>query len=295
MSSPSQQFSVADLEVTASDFDMCRALDIFQKQGALVVRGLSRHYVEPLMRDIEEALERACNALPQAKRSETHADAWITPDGSSFNEDPDKPGRMLINGLRCNALTSAAFLESLLNPSLLEILEEILGPDIELWRWGQTIYRQPDCGVPKSLHQDEFYFEHKLHSTVAVLTYAVDVDLDNSPLHVVPGSHKLGVLEHVDDQWAGFALQDPAWWDRAVPITGRAGDSIIFNGLTVHGSPANRSDRARPVFIQRYRRADDFCVVDVSNVADREKSLKDPITQKTSEDWGLMVRGLRRN
>jgi phytanoyl-CoA hydroxylase len=148
--------------------------------------------------------------------------------------------------------------------------------------------------VPKSLHQDEYYFEHQHHSTVGVLSYATDVDMDNSPLYVVPGSHKLGTIEHIDDQWAGFALPDESWWDKAVPVTGKAGDAILFHGLTVHGSPANRSDRPRPVFIQRYRRADDFCTIDVGNSQDRRQAERSPATHKSPDDWGLMVRGLRR-
>jgi ectoine hydroxylase-related dioxygenase (phytanoyl-CoA dioxygenase family) len=181
-----------------------------------------------------------------------------------------------------------------LNPKLLDVLEAILGPDIELWKWGQCVYRQPDSGIPKSLHQDEYYFEHKHNSSTGVLSYATDVSLNNSPLYVVPGSHKLGLMEHVDDQWAGFALPDESWWDRAVPVTGRAGDSILFHGATIHGSPANRSDRPRPVFIQRYRRADDYCMIDVVSKQDRDRAEKNPVKNKTSDDWGLMVRGLRR-
>ena len=148
--------------------------------------------------------------------------------------------------------------------------------------------------MPKSLHQDGYYFEHKLQSPTAVLSYAVDVDMGNAPLYVVPGSHELGLVRHEDDRWAGFALNDPVWWERAVPIEGRAGDAVIFHTCTIHGSPDNRSDRPRPVFIKRYRRADDFCVIDVANVADRQRAEQAPVTAKTEDDWGLMVRGIRR-
>jgi len=109
-------------------------------------------------------------------------------------------------------MVSAAFLASMLNPKLLDLLSQITGPDLELWKWGQCVYKQPKSGVPKSLHQDGYYFEHKLQSPVAVLSYVVDVDELNGPLFVVPGSHALGLIEHEDDKWAGFALNDPVWW-----------------------------------------------------------------------------------
>src|SRR5581483_11117001 len=131
----------------------------------------------------------------------------------------------------------------------LDIMEAILGPDVELWAWGQCVYKEPESTNPKSMHQDGYYFEHKGEGPVAVLNYAVDTDLENGALHVVPGSHRLGPVEHVDDRWAGLALDDPAWWERAVPVCGQAGDAIIFHALTVHGSLENRSPRPRPVFI----------------------------------------------
>jgi len=285
---------VSELEVRHDDLDPQKVAEIYREHGAVVLRGLSRQYVQPILRDIEEILAQSLVLLPQATKMSKHKASWTTPDGTSFNEDPNQPGKMVVNSLKLNAQVSAAFLQSLLNPRLLDVVEAILGPDVELWKWGQCIYRQPDNGVPKSLHQDECYFEHQQHSSTAVLSYAVDVDMVNAPLYVVPGSHKLGVLDHIDDEWSGFALEDSSWWDRAVPITGQAGDAILFHGLTVHGSPANRSDRPRPVFIQRYRRADDFCVIDVGNVAARREAEQCRVTSKAADDWGLMVRGLRR-
>jgi len=284
----------SELEVSVDSLNPLQAAEIYRQHGVVVVRGMSRSHVEPVLRDMEEILAQSVSLLPQAVKTAKHKATWFTPDGSTFNEDPNHAGTMVVNSLKFNALVSAAFLQSLLNPQLLDVVEAILGPDIELWKWGQCIYRQPDSGVPKSLHQDECYFEHAQHSPMAVLSYTVNVDLVNSPLYVVPGSHKLGVLEHIDDQWSGFALEDASWWDRAVPITGQAGDAILFHGLTIHGSPANRSNRPRPVFIQRYRRADDYCVIDAGSVAVRREAEQRRLSAKGQGDWGLMVRGLRR-
>jgi phytanoyl-CoA hydroxylase len=179
-----------------------------------------------------------------------------------------------------------------MNLALLDLVEAIIGPNVELWKWGQCVYKQPQTGVPKSLHQDEYYFQHRYHSTVGVLTYAIDTDLTNGALQIVPGSHNLGVLEHYDDQHAGFAL-DASWWQQALPIPGKAGDSILFHGLTIHGSEENRSDRPRPVFIQRYRRTNDFCTINVGTMAERREAERNPRTTKSDDDWGLIVRGVR--
>ena len=286
--------SVEDFDFTAGQVDVDAMTEAYRRHGAVVVRGLSEDYVADLLQDMEAILEQSQALLPEAAAAKHHANAVTTPDGTLFNADPSDPGRMVVNTLRLNAMISGAFLRSLINPELLELLAALIGPDIELWKWGQCVYKQPRTGVPKSLHQDGYYFEHKLQSPTAVLSYAVDVDMGNAPLYVVPGSHELGLVRHEDDRWAGFALNDPVWWERAVPIEGSAGDAVIFHTCTIHGSPDNRSDRPRPVFIKRYRRADDFCVIDVANVADRQRAEQAPVAAKTEDDWGLMVRGIRR-
>jgi len=276
------------------NLDFPAVVETYQRYGAVVIRGLMRSHVAPILSHIEQLRQQAVSLLSQAMRSDTHRNAWITPDGSLFNEDPGQPGKRVINSLRVNALTSGAFTSALLDPRLLDVVEQLLGQDIELWKWGQCVYKQPHTGVPKSLHQDGYYFEHRYQSPIAVLTYAVDVGQLNGPLFVVPGSHQQGLIEHVDDRWAGFALSDDKWWERAVAIEGKAGDTILFHANTIHGSPDNQSDQPRPVFIQRYRRADDFCVIDVGNVADRRAAEQSPLSCKTDDDWGLMVRGIRR-
>jgi len=293
MKQSDQNISVKELEVSIDRLDIARATAIYEEHGAVVVRGLSKAHVKPVLRDINAILQEAVSLLPKAVRNATDGGLY-TPNGARFADDPKHPGKPMLHSLKCNGLISAAFMQSLLNPTLLDILEAILGPDIELWKWGQCAYKQPGTENPISLHQDGYYFQHKHETPIGVLSYAIDTDLSNGPLHIVPGSHRLGPLEHVDDKWAGLALADPSWWEKAIPLPGRAGDAILFHGYTIHGSTANRSDRPRPVFIQRYRRADDFCIINVATMKDRREAEKKPIQAKTADDWGLMVRGLRR-
>ncbi len=286
--------AVEDLEWPNEDVDFRKAKAIYEECGALVLRGVAREYVGRILKDMERVLEEAQSLLPEARPHAIHRNAWVTPDGTMFNEDPDRPGEKVVNSLRFNGLVSGAFTVSLMNPRLLDVVEALIGPDLELWKWGQCIYKHPESGVPKSMHQDEYYFQHKYNTTVGVLTYAIDTDEANGALQVVPGSHKLGPVEHIDDAFAGFCLDD-SWFDRAVLVPGKAGDAILFSGLTVHGSLANRSSRPRPVFIQRYRAAYDFCVMDVGNTEERRKAEANPRVEKAADDMGLMVRGLRRS
>ena len=80
-----------------------------------------------------------------------------------------------------------------------------------------------------------------------------------------------------------------------LPIEGNAGDSIFFNVKTIHGSKPNYSDKPRPVFINRYRRPDDFTIVSATTTANRAEAEKRAAeAKKTNEQRGLMVRGFRR-
>ena len=190
--------------------------------------------------------------------------------------------------------TSAAFLRAAVDPTALDILEAVLGPNIELFGSGQSLVKEPVGGHPKHLHQDSAYFEHRYEGPVGILSYVVDTDLVNGALHVVPGSHQQGQLRHVDT-FSHLGLDEDEWpWEAALPIVGQAGDSIFFHVKTIHGSKQNHSHTPRPVFINRYRRPDDYAVIratTTSNRAEAEKQAQD--ARRENEPQGLMVRGFR--
>ena len=176
---------------------------------------------------------------------------------------------------------------------MLDVVEAILGPDIELYGSGQVLVKEPVGGHPKNLHQDSAYFEHKYEGPVAALTYAVKTDLTNGALHVVPGSHRLGQLQHVDT-FSHLGLDDGQWpWESALPICGEPGDTILFHVKTIHGSRGNRSDKPRPVFIHRYRRIDDYVVVSATTVEKRAAAEKKAGEARKTGQENLVVRGYR--
>ena len=111
---------------------------------------------------------------------------------------------------------------------------------------------------------------------------------------MVPGSHKLGVLRHVDT-FSHLGLDPDIWtFAKAVPIEGRAGDAIFFHINTIHGSPENHAQGPRPVFIHRYRRADDYVVVNATGTANRGEAEQRVAAAKKENQLGFMVRGSRR-
>ncbi|HRJ48781.1 MAG TPA: phytanoyl-CoA dioxygenase family protein [Opitutaceae bacterium] len=290
MSTPT--ITVQDLEVFADRLDTGRAAAIYREHGALIVRGLMKPYLADIRRDIEASVAQALALLPQAQQVR---EGWNTPDGTLFLPAPAHFGRaQQIMVLGCRYDTSAAFFRSAFEPKLVDILAGIIGPDIELFMNGQCLYKEPVGGHPKHLHQDSAYFEHRFEGPVGVLNYAVDTDLVNGALHVVPGSHRLGQLRHVDT-FSHLGLDPAEWtWEQALPLCGEAGDSIFFHVRCIHGSKENHSNGPRPVFIHRYRRPDDYVVVNATTADNRAVAEKHAAAaKKENAQRGLMVRGFR--
>ena len=284
--------TVEDIEVFADDLNPQAAAETFKKHGALVVRGLMKPYIDEIHRDIEAAAAESIASLDCAEKI---VEGWRTPNGTLFLPAPPGYSRdKQIMVLAINYFTSAAFFRSALDERALDIVEAILGQSVEVYGNGQCLYKEPVGGHPKHLHQDSAYFEHRYEGPVGILNYVVYTDLVNGALHVVPGSHRLGQLRHIDT-FSHLGLDDDEWpWERALPIVGKAGDSIFFHVKMIHGSKQNHSDKPRPVFINRYRRVDDYVVGGGTTTANRAEAEKRAAeAKKTNEQRGLMVRGFR--
>jgi ectoine hydroxylase-related dioxygenase (phytanoyl-CoA dioxygenase family) len=249
-------------------------------------------FVEQIRQDIEACADEARAMYDQARKV---PEGWLTPDGTLWIPAPKGFTReRQIMVLACNYKNSAASFLSAIDPKTLDLVEAIVGPDIELFMDGQCLYKEPVGGHAKNLHQDAAYFEHRYEGPVASLNYCVDTDLINGALYVIPGTHRLGMLGHVDTS-SHLGLDEKQWpWEKALPITGKAGDSIFFHVKTVHGSKSNSSNAPRPVMIHRYRRADDYVVISATSVEARNASAAQIEQAKKDNQKGFMVRGRRK-
>ena len=287
------QTTANELSVSIDDLNIAQAAAIYRKHGCLVARGLMNPYIADMARDIDATVQQSIALLDKAER---RAEGWVSPNGSLFIPAPEGYQRdKQIMTVGINYLTSAAFLRAAMDDTALDMLEAILGPNIELFGSGQSLVKEPVGGHPKHLHQDSAYFEHRYEGPVGILSYVVDTDLVNGALHLVPGSHKQGQLRHVDT-FSHLGLDEDEWpWEAALPIVGQAGDSIFFNVKTIHGSKQNHSDTPRPVFINRYRRPDDYAVIRATTTANRAQAeQRAQQARRADEPQGLMVRGFRR-
>jgi phytanoyl-CoA hydroxylase len=285
--------TLADIELQADALDVRRAASIYDEHGCLVVRGLMREYASAIRDEILRSMAIAVDLLEQGRGTEV-PEGLTTPDGTLFIKAPEsfsRPWQVMVTS--CRYTTSSTFFRSATDPALVGIAREILGENVELFMNGQCLCKEPAGGHPKLLHQDASYFEHKYEGPVAVLTYAVPTTIERGALHVVPGSHRFELLEHVDTE-SHLGLDPNTWtFDAALPVEGEPGDAIFFHVKTIHGSPPNYSTEPRPVFIHRYRRADDYVVISATTVANRETRAKQVEAAKKENQFGFMVSGFR--
>jgi len=284
--------AVSDIEFFAEDMDLARAAAVYNELGCLVVRGLMKSHLEDMRREIDLLIEESLSQVDQAEKIEL---GWITPNRTLWLPAPEGFDReMQLMVLSLSYRNSSAFTRAAMNERTLDMVEAVLGPNIELADDGQALVKEAVGGHPKMLHQDAAYFQHRYEGPMGQLTYVVDTDLNNGALHVVPGSFKMGILKH-EDTFSHLGLDEAEWpWERAMPIEGKAGDSIFFHVNCIHGSKPNWSDKPRPVFISRYRAADDYMIVGGTTAANRADAEKQVVEAKSQNAMRMMVRGFRR-
>ena len=156
-------------------------------------------------------------------------------------------------------------------PAVLEVLTAILGPDLRL-QGSKLNMKAAEYGSPVEWHQDWAFYPHTNDDILAIGVMLDDMDLDNGPLLVVPGSHRGPVWNHHGDDGRFCGLVDPAEVkdeiDRAVPLTGRAGSMSFHHVRALHGSALNTSTRDRNLLLYEVMAADAWPLLGVKDVAE---------------------------
>jgi phytanoyl-CoA hydroxylase len=140
------------------------------------------------------------------------------------------------------------------DPRILDAIEDLLGPNILLY-YSMLMMKPPRQGFRAPWHQDFAFFVHDRAALVAVQLYLDDSTLENGCIHVVPGSYKLGLLNHFrDGQFTEIVEGDTTAFDEqevAVPLG--AGGMALWHCLTLHSSPPNLSQHPRRAIVFEYK------------------------------------------
>jgi phytanoyl-CoA hydroxylase len=154
-----------------------------------------------------------------------------------------------------------AFHDLVLNPRILDVVENLIGPNIQLHHTKLNLKPPSSREARFEWHQDYPFFPHTNFDLLAVMVYFDDSTEENGCLTIIPGSHKDGPRNHLFAKDGAFSSQleqkrvveDPARWLR-VPVP--AGGMELHHCNMLHSSTANRGTRPRTAMVIQYRAAD---------------------------------------
>jgi len=141
-------------------------------------------------------------------------------------------------------------------PSILDIVEDLLGPNFVCWS-AHYFCKFPGDDKGVSWHQDCAYWPLTPTKTLTVWLAIDDADKANGAMEVLPGSHLHGEVGHresdaTEKNVLTQTVDDSSRYGDPVAIELKAGELSIHSDLLVHGSLPNRSSRRRCGLTLRY-------------------------------------------
>ena len=165
-------------------------------------------------------------------------------------------------------------------PLVLDRLEALLGPNIEIVR------NRHNHATLNLASKNSDHFHRDVHQwtqpLVTVIYYLEDTNLENGCTMMIPGTHLLpGVsrLHKVDsEEW----IEAAGVIGQAVPVPMPAGGMLVIDSLIFHRIGANHTDQTRMSMTVGYRSVDELAAVeDATNLLVRGER------QYTGNDVGL--------
>ena len=175
--------------------------------------------------------------------------------------EPGKQGIRELSAVRkinSPATADDLFREFASHPTILDIIERLLGPDIKLF--GSQAFMKPPGGVEKPYHQDSPYFSINPMALITCWIALDEVTVENGCLWMIPGSHRLGPLPH-SEVWMVGDRQDMRIPESAfdasqeVAITLPPGGCSLHHSLLLHRSLPNETQYSRRGLAYHYMTA----------------------------------------
>jgi hypothetical protein len=144
------------------------------------------------------------------------------------------------------------YMQAATQPALLDALEAMLGPNIELLtnKHNHLMVRPPNSAVVP-WHSGEQPYEPTL---ITALIYLEESTLENGCIRLVPGSHQRPYHNQV--RYPGGPFHTHPYYGRALPVLVPQGGILLFNDSCYHGADANRTQNSRRSMTLAYRAHD---------------------------------------
>jgi len=159
---------------------------------------------------------------------------------------------------RNNLHLSFTFLDALAhNTTLVDAIEDLVGPDIALWASVMFI-KEPSSKQFVSWHQDATYMGLDSFDFPTPWIALSPSNINTGCMTMISGSHKTEILEH-EDTYAdnniltrGQAIKNVDQ-NKAIDLILKPGEMSIHHGAIIHGSQPNNSNQRRIGFsLQSY-------------------------------------------
>ena len=202
-------------------------------------------------------------AHAEIARLSAHAEKLVESDELIDVEQSHTPEAPRIRRIKRPDLQSEFFNSLMRSKHILGPARDLLGPNIRM-HTAKLNMKKAEYGAPVQWHQDFAFYPHTNDDVLAIGVVFDDINMENGPLQVFPGSHKGPILDHHDDgvftgavdlATAGLNIDD------ATSLTGPAGTITIHHARTLHGSALNQSQRDRQMLFYEMMAADAFPVM----------------------------------
>lgn len=217
------------------------AVEAYARDGYFVHRGLFERAAVTQARDWLDAQDHASLA-----RTWTEQEPGVPLAVMSGADTGEHPVAQIARDIRIQHVAAA-----------------LVGGPVYLWA-SKVNVKAAWCGTAEYYHQDLIYWKPRGYPGDDLMTCMVFLEphaISNAALHVLPGTHRLGVVAHepfVNINGLGKYMVPPATLDQlsrqhgVVAIEGEPGDAVFFHAGVVHGSSHNISPQRRAVVITQF-------------------------------------------
>ena len=220
-------------------------IEQFHREGFLIARNVvPREVIHALQNEIEATIDRQAQMLrDRGEITEMHEDADFLHRATLLHAQSPS----ILDPLAHGTHAGPAIFNLLTCPAVLDIMEQLLGPEILV----SSIYRlRPKLpGLEEGVipwHQDSAYF-HSCADDDLVPTFWVplmNATVETGCMEVLPGCHRRGVIRHywADLKAPGLSVHPDHMPDvKPLPVPADVGDAVMMTNLTPHRSTDNVS------------------------------------------------------
>ncbi len=222
-------------------------IDDYREQGFLHVPEV---FDDSELRDLSDEMNRLMKEW--ADRSQGWVGDWRK---AYMDEETEKKSKLVAMHELQNY--STAWMRAVTHPRLAAVLAGVLGPNVE-YHHSTMHVKPPQTGHPFPMHQDMPFYEHTDDRYVDVLVHLDNTCHENGEIRFLADSHKQGYLPHIKVSKDGSGATphlptDEYSLEDTVAVPAKAGDIVIFNINTIHGSYINTTDIDRRLVRVGYR------------------------------------------